>query len=92
MQLQEDILRGLFGEEAIGEDAQRDAEDPVLVLQQECAEGLLSSVVQVKIPAFNCVYACGGGGGCRNVGDGGWGSRGAEYERVSGESEDYPER
>lgn len=48
VQLQEDILRGLFGEEAIGEDAQRDAEDPVLVLQQESAEGLLTSVVQVK--------------------------------------------
>jgi len=48
VQLQKDILGGLFGEEAIAEDAERDAEDHGLVLQQERAEGLLTSVVQVK--------------------------------------------
>jgi hypothetical protein len=41
VQLQEDILGGLFGEEAVVEDAERDAEDHGLVFQHQVAEGVL---------------------------------------------------
>ena len=52
MQFQKHILCGLFGEEAVAQNAKGDAEDHRLVLQHDDTEGLLASFQVYILPSL----------------------------------------